>query len=302
MKEAVGYLGLGIMGLPMVRNLLRAGYPVVVYNRTPEKARRVAAEGAHAAATPAEVARRAKVVLACLYDAAAVEAVVEGPGGLLEGVGPGHVLVDMTTNSPPVSQRLAARLAEKGAAMLDAPVSGGDLGAREASLSIMVGGDPEVFQRCLPLLQALGQRITLMGPRVGAGGYAKLANQILVAIHLTALGEALVFGAKAGLDLEKLGSALGGGFANSQVLQIKLPRILRGDFTPGARAAVQLKDLDYIAQSQEKLGLSLPLTQRVHGLYRQLVESGLGDLDHSGIIRLLEREAGIEARAKTAPA
>jgi 2-hydroxy-3-oxopropionate reductase len=298
MAEAVGYLGLGLMGTPMTRNLLKAGYPVVVWNRTRARAEALAREGAQVADSPAEVAHRARIVLACLADARAVEQVVTGPRGLLEAVGPGHVFVDMTTNSPPVSMRLAARLAELGAEMLDAPVSGADVGAIQGTLSIMVGGKPGVFQRVLPVFQVLGKRIVLMGERVGAGGYAKLANQIMVGIQLASMGEALVFGAKAGLDLNRLVEALSGGAANSEVLRIKSPKVLSGELTPGARATVQLKDLTYITESMASLGFSLPVTQLVRTLYQQLVEMGHGDEDHSAIVRVFEKLAGVEARAR----
>ncbi|MCH8884890.1 MAG: NAD-binding protein [SAR324 cluster bacterium] len=297
MTEAVGYLGLGLMGTPMTRNLLAAGYPVVVYNRTRAKAEALAAEGAQVADSPAEVARRAPVILACLADAAAVEAVVSGPGGLLETVGAGQVFVDMTTSSPPVSIRLARALAEKGAEMLDAPVSGADVGAIEGTLSIMVGGKRPVFERVLPIFRVLGRRITLMGDRVGAGGYAKLANQIMVATHLASMGEALVFGAKAGLDLTQLEEALSGGAANSEILRLKASKVLSGEFTPGARSTVQVKDLDYIADSMAALGFSLPVVQLVGTLYRELIDMGHGDEDHSAIVRVFEKLAGVEARA-----
>jgi 2-hydroxy-3-oxopropionate reductase len=296
MKEKLGYLGLGVMGTPMARNLLRAGYPVVAYNRSRAKAAALAREGAQVAETPAEAARRATILIACLADAQAVEEVVTGADGVLEAVGEGQVLIDMTTNSPPVSARLAKLLEAKGADMLDAPVSGGDVGAVEGTLSIMLGGKPEVFRRCLPILKVLGRRITLMGEEVGAGGYAKLANQIMVPIHLAAMGEALVFGAKAGLDLNKLAGALSGGMANSAAFELKLPKVLAGDFSPGARATVQLKDLNYIKEAMEKLGIKLPVTELVRKLYADLVKQGHGEEDHSGIIRLFEKTARVAAR------
>ena len=296
MKETVAYLGMGLMGAPMARNLLKAGYSVVVYNRTREKAQSLVAEGARVAENPAEAARMAQVVIACLADAEVVETCVTGPAGLLEAVGPGHVFIDMTTNNPPVSMRLAQALAAKGADMLDAPVSGGDVGAIAGTLSIMAGGKPEVFRRCLPILEVLGGRITLMGEAVGAGGYAKLANQIMVPIHLAAMSEALVFGAKAGLDLNKLGHALSGGMAASAICDFKLPKVLARDFQPGGRAAVALKDLNYIGQATDALGISLPVTALVRSLYQQLVDEGQGEEDLSAIVRIFERAAAVEAR------
>ncbi|HKI99103.1 MAG TPA: NAD(P)-binding domain-containing protein [bacterium] len=294
MGERLAFLGMGAMGAPMARNLLKAGHRVTVYNRTRAKAEALRADGAQVAGTPAAAAREADVILACLFDAPAVEQVVAGPQGLLEAIGPGQVFIDHTTNSPPVSERLAALLAEKGAAMLDAPVSGGDVGAQEGTLSIMCGGPPEVFQRCLPILEVMGHTITLMGPRVGAGGYAKLANQIMVAAHLASMGEALVFGAKAGLDLPKLVAALRGGMANSAVLEMKADKLLARDFQPGAEANVHLKDLTYIHQAMDALGISLPMAELLRGLFQQAVEAGLGKEDHSALVRLFERAAGVE--------
>lgn len=296
MKETVGYLGMGLMGAPMARNLLKAGYPVVVYNRTRAKADALAADGAQVAATPAEVAGRAEVIFACLGDAQAVEQVVEDPDGILSAARAGQVFIDMTTNSPPVSIRLAALLAKKGVEMLDAPVSGGDVGAVAGTLSIMAGGRPEVFERVLPLLEVLGGRITLMGDEVGAGGYAKLANQIMVPIHLAAMGEALVFGAKAGLELPKLAEALGAGMANSAAFALKAPKVFAGDFAPGGTARVQLKDLNYIRDAMDAMGIDLPVTALVRSLYQQLVDRGHGAEDHSAIVRLFEQSAGVEAR------
>lgn len=297
MKETVGYFGMGTMGMPMTRNLLKAGYKVVVWNRTREKAEAMAGHGAEPAATPAEVGERAQVVLACLADGAAVEATVTGPDGLLQAAGPGHVFIDMTTNSPPASARLAEALAAKGAQMLDAPVSGGDVGAVKGSLSIMVGGPPEVFQRCLPILEVLGARITLMGEQVGAGSYAKLANQIMVGTHLAAMGEALVFGAKAGLDLNKLTAALSAGMAASAVFELMAPKVLSGKFERGATADVLLKDLIYIGEAAGEMDISLPVTELVRSLFRQLVEQGHGSEDPSAIARIFEKSAGVEARA-----
>ena len=306
MGERLAFLGIGVMGAPMTRNLLKAGYPVTVWNRTREKGEALRAEMAGESApvtvadTPAEAARAADVVLACLFDAEAVEAVVTGPDGIAGdtggGIAAGGVFIDLTTNSPPVSRRLAERLAQRGAAMLDAPVSGGDVGAIQGTLSIMAGGDPEVFRRCRPILETLGRRVTLMGHTVGAGGYAKLANQIMVAIHLAAMGEALAFGAKAGLELDSLVRALGGGLAASAVLELKAEKVLSGDFTPGGEARLHLKDLTYVHQAMEALGISLPLAETLRAMFADLVNSGHGHEDHSAIVRLAERAAGVEAR------
>ena len=180
--------------------------------------------------------------------------------------------------------------------MLDAPVSGGDVGAIQGTLSIMAGGKPEVFQRCLPVLEVLGKRITLMGPQVGAGGFAKLANQIMVAVHLASMGEALVFGAKAGLDLDLLVQALSGGMAASSVMEMKAEKVLSGNFTPGGEVRLHLKDLNYIREAMGALGISLPLSELLHSLFSQAVAAGHGREDHSAVVRVMEASAGIEAR------
>jgi 2-hydroxy-3-oxopropionate reductase len=280
----------------MARNLLTAGYPLMVWNRTRAKAEALRADGAQVAGSPAEATRAADVILSCLYDAPSVEQVVAGPGGVLEAIGAGQVFIDHSTNSPPVSQRLAALLEARGAAMLDAPISGGDAGAQAGTLSIMVGGAPAVFERCRPILGAMGSTLTLMGPAVGAGGYAKLANQIMVAVHLVARGEALIFGAKAGLDLPRLVTALRGGMANSVVLERKADNLLRGDFAPGSEANMQLKDLAYIQQAMQALGISLPVANLLRELFQQATDAGLGKLDHSAVVQVLERAAGVQAR------
>jgi len=296
MKERLAFLGLGTMGTPMVRNLLKAGYPVTVYNRTASKAESLRGSGAEVAATPGSAARSADVVLSCLLDAVAVEAVMSGPEGVVEAVRPGQVFIDFTTNSPPYSIRLAETLAARGCAMLDAPVSGGDVGAIEGTLSIMAGGAPEVFERCGPILQALGRRIVLMGEAVGAGGFAKLANQIMVGVHLAVMGEAMVFGAKAGLNLDRLAEALAGGMAQSAAMDLKIEKVLTGRFTPGAEVNVHLKDLTYVGEAMEALGIRLPLSELARDLYRQTVEAGFGAEDHSAVTRVLEKMAGVEAR------
>ena len=310
MTERLAFLGMGIMGAPMARNLLRAGYAVTVWNRTAAKAEALRADDAAeapgaakvtVAASPAEAAREADIVLACLFDAEAVEQVLTGPDGIpedgvLEGIRPGSVFIDHTTNSPPASQRLAGLLAGRGAAMLDAPVSGGDVGAVEGTLSIMVGGETAVFERCRPVLAAMGSRITLMGEAVGAGGHAKLANQIMVAIHLAAMSEALVFGAKAGLNLERLVEALSGGAAASKVMDLWAEKVLEGNFKPGGEARVFLKDLTYAKQAMDALGFSLPLAEALRGMFGELVRLGHGGEDAGAIIRLAERAAGVVAR------
>jgi len=281
------------MGTAMARNLLKAGYEVCVYNRTSAKAEALRSDGAKIGTTPAEVVENSEIILACLLDSKAVEDVVEGKDGILTRVHKGQVFVDMSTSSPESSVRLAKSLRAKGCDMLDAPVSGGEIGAQEGTLSIMVGGDPNVFEHCLPVLSVLGKQVTLVGEAVGYGGYAKLANQIMVAINLVSMSEALVFGARAGLSIQKLATALGGGLANSSVLQVKFDKILSRQFTPGGRVEVHLKDLGYIADSLRDFGIELPVLGLVHELFRELVVDGFGDEDHVAIIRAAEKAAGI---------
>ena len=296
MSERIGFIGLGITGTPMTRNLLKAGLSVVVNDVDAAKVEALLGEGAVGAASPAELARQVDVAITCLPNADVVDAVVFGTGGLAEGCRRGQVLVDMTTNYPPASIALARRLAGLGVDFLDAPVSGGSGGAQAGTLSIMCGGAPAVYERCLPVLEAMGKRITLMGEQVGAGGYAKLANQIFVSIHLAAVAEGLVFAAKAGLDLNKLVPALEAGWANSMVLNVKAPKVLARDFTPVGTVAVQHKDLTYITRSMADLGIALPLCPQIQGLYEQLIAQGKAGMDQMALIELFEAQAGVVAK------
>jgi 2-hydroxy-3-oxopropionate reductase len=232
-----------------------------------------------------------------LPDAPDVELVLLGKRGVLEGAAPGSVVIDMTTNNPDDSARMAARLQEKQVGMLDAPVSGGDVGARNGTLSIMVGGRRETFEACEPILKVLGHKIVHAGPQVGMGGHAKLANQILVAITLAGMGEALVYGAKAGIDPALLVEAMSAGLARCGALDIKAPKVLAGDFKPGGKVESQVKDLRYAMQMARKLKLSLPVTAVVNELFHAVQYAGRGDWDHSAIVTLIEEFAGIKARS-----
>lgn len=296
-KERIGFIGLGIMGNPMCRNILKAGFPLVVNDISTEAMEALGQWGASSAASPAEVARQSDIIITCLPNADIVEHVVGGDNGILAGASGGQVYVDMTTNYPPVSEALAKRLAGDGIDMLDAPVSGGSAGAEAGTLSIMCGGAPGVFDRCRPVFEAMGQRITLMGESVGAGGYAKLTNQIMVSIHFASLAEALVFAAKAGLDMKKLIPALEAGWANSTVLNVKAPRILARDFTPVGTVAVQHKDLTYISRSMEDMGIDLPFCGQIKAMYEQLIDQGKSDIDQMALIHLFEKMAGVEVKA-----
>jgi 2-hydroxy-3-oxopropionate reductase len=286
-------VGLGIMGRPMAHNLLRAGYPLVVQNRSPGPVAELVAAGAEAAGSPAEAAARADVVITMLVNTEVVEQVALGPDGLAEGLRPGATYVDMSSISPLAARRIATRLAEKGVDALDAPVSGGEIGAREATLVIMVGGSAEAFARVQPIFEALGSRVVHVG-EAGAGQVAKACNQLVVGLTIDAVAEALLLASAAGVDPAKVREALLGGFANSRVLDLHGQRMLEHRFAPGARASMQLKDLNIIAEMAEAYGVLLPGARTARQLYQELVESGGADLDHSGLLTLLERQAGRE--------
>lgn len=293
MAQWIGFIGLGIMGRPMAKHLLRAGYPLVVHNRSRPPVAELQGLGARAASSPRQVTEQADLVITMLPNSPDVELVALGAGGIIEAAAPGKLLVDMSTISPLVSQRVAAELKKQGMEMLDAPVSGGEKGAIEATLSIMVGGDRAAFDRTLPILQAMGKTVTHLGP-IGSGGFVKLANQIIVAINLTAIAEGLVLAAKAGLDLELAIKALAGGLAGSRCLEQKTPNYLTHSFQPGFKVDLHYKDLGLIMEAARGLGVPLPVTAVVQELFSALRARGRGGLDHSGIITLLEDLAGVQ--------
>jgi len=293
MKENIGFVGTGIMGKPMVKNLLKAGYPVLCYDIVPEPLKELAAAGAALAASNKEVAEKSEVVVTMLPNSPHVEQAVLGPKGILEGARSGLLLLDMSTISPIVSQKVAAEAAKKDVKMLDAPVSGGEKGAIEGTLSIMVGGERAVFDKVLPIFQAMGKTITYIGP-IGSGGFVKLANQIIVAINLTAIAEALVLGTKAGIDLELMINALSGGLAGSKCLDQKRNNYLQHAFQPGFKIDLHSKDLNLIMESAEKLGVPLPTTALVRELFSALRVKGRGQMDHSSVITLLEELANVK--------
>jgi 2-hydroxy-3-oxopropionate reductase len=292
MAQVIGFIGLGIMGRPMARNLLKAGYPLVVHSRSRGPVDEIAKAGAKVGTSPRDVASQSDVVITMLPNSPDVEQVVLGRDGVIEGARPGKVLLDMSTISPLVSQKIGAALAEKSVNMLDAPVSGGEKGAIDGVLSIMVGGDKAVFEKVLPILQAMGKTITHLGP-LGAGGFTKLANQIIVAVNLTALGEALTLAKKAGLDRELTLTALAGGLAGSKCLDQKKPNYLADTYNPGFKIDLHYKDLGLIMESARALGVPLPATAVVQELFSALRVKGRGGLDHSAVITLLEDLAGL---------
>jgi 2-hydroxy-3-oxopropionate reductase len=294
-QPKIGFIGLGIMGKPMAKNLIKAGYSLVVHNRSRAKVDELVREGASAATSPKEVAAGVDVIITMLPNSPDVELVALGPNGIKEGAKRGQLFIDMSTINPIVSQKIAADLAGVGVAMVDAPVSGGEKGAIDAALSIMAGGEPRAFEQALPIFNALGKTITHMGS-LGSGGFTKLANQIIVAINLTAMGEALVFGTKAGVDPEKMIRALAGGLAGSKCLDQKSEKILSGDFAPGFKIDLHSKDLNLIADAARSVGAPIPIAALVEQLFAALRVRGRGGLDHSGVITLFEDLAAVQVR------
>jgi 2-hydroxy-3-oxopropionate reductase len=293
----LGFIGLGLMGAPMARNLMRAGYALTVHNRSRAIVEELVAAGAAPATSPRQVARASEVVITCLPDSPDVEQVALGPEGIIEGAQPGLIYVDVSTISPPVTRRVAARLAEAGVAMLDAPVSGGDIGAQQGTLSIMVGGPQDVFDACLPIFQAMGKQITYVGES-GAGQTAKACNQIVVAATMAAMGEALVLAAKSGVDPARVVEAIRGGAARCWALEVRAPQILRRDLRAGFKAYMQYKDLNIILDAGRAERVALPVTAAVRELYTAMMAAGRGELDNSAIVTVLEDLAGVEVRAK----
>jgi 2-hydroxy-3-oxopropionate reductase len=294
MPQTIGFIGLGIMGRPMAKNLLKAGFPLIVHSRSRGPVDELVEAGAKAAQAPREVAGQCDVLITMLPNSPDVELVALGKDGIIEGPRSGLIFIDMSTISPIVSQKVGAALGAKGVRMLDAPVSGGEKGAIEGALSIMVGGDQAVFDAVLPILKAMGKTITLLGP-LGFGGFTKLANQIIVAMNLTALGEALTLARKAGLDRELTLKALAGGLAGSRCLDQKAANYIAGTYNPGFKIDLHFKDLGLIMESARALGVPLPATAVVQELFNALRVKGRGGLDHSGVITLLEDLAGLSA-------
>jgi 2-hydroxy-3-oxopropionate reductase len=293
MADTVGFIGLGIMGKPMAKNLIEAGHELVVYNRTQEKAEELAGDGATVAGNPREVAEQSDVIITMLPDSPQVEEALVGGDGILEGIKEGALVVDMSTISPVVTEELAAKAAEKGASMLDAPVSGGDVGAIEGTLSIMVGGSEEDFERARPLFEAMGKTVTHVGES-GAGQVVKAANQIVVALTIEAVSEALVLGSKGGVAPEKILDVLGGGLAGNKVMEVKREKMLTHSFDPGFRIELHHKDLGIALAAGREYGVTLPVTAIVDQMLQDLRMRGRGDRDHSALLTLIEDSSGHE--------
>ena len=290
MAERIGFIGLGIMGKPMARNLLRAGYALVVYNRSSAPARELAAEGAEAVDSPRSVAERSDVIITMLPDSPQVQDVVAGPGGVLDGASEGALLIDMSTISPVVTQELARAAHERGVAMLDAPVSGGDVGAQQGTLSIMVGGREEDFRRAEPIFHALGKTVVHAGSH-GAGQVVKACNQIVVALTIEAVSEALVLGSKAGVDPAVILSVLSGGLAGNRVMEVRRSNFLEHNFAPGFKVDLHHKDLGIALATGRTYGVPLPVTALVDQMLLGLKVKGQGALDHTALLTVIEEGA-----------
>ncbi len=287
----VGYIGLGLMGKPMARNILKAGFPLVVHNRSRAAVDELVAEGATAAWTPAEVARQVDVVITNLPDSPDVEMVALGKDGILEGAHEGLIFIDNSTIKPATARKIAIALAEKGVSALDAPVSGGDIGAINGTLTIMLGGEEAALNKAMPVLEAMGKSITLVGD-AGAGQIAKVCNQIMVAAQMVGMAELLIVAQKAGADPQKVVQAIKGGAAQCWALDIKPPRLFDGNRQPGFKAYMQAKDLNIVLDTAREYGVPVPGTAANTQLFSAMLEMGMGDLDNSAVIGVIEALAG----------
>jgi 3-hydroxyisobutyrate dehydrogenase len=293
MSERVGFVGLGIMGQGMANNLLKAGFPLTVWNRTASRMETLVQAGAKAGKNPADVAAQSDIVVTCVSDTPDVEAVLLGPGGIIEGVKAGSLVIDCSTISPKATVAMAEKLAEKSVAMLDAPVSGGSEGAAKGTLSIMVGGETKDFERAMPVFEAMGKKITQVGGH-GAGQTVKLVNQILVVGNALAMCEALLFAQAGGVDLKKTLEAVSAGAAGSWMLSNRGPQIIERDWRPGFTIDLQQKDVRLVLGAADAMGIPLPGTALIFQLYRTLQSRELGGEGNHALIKALENLAGLE--------
>ncbi len=294
--KVIGFIGLGIMGKPMSKNLLKAGYALVVHDLSRAAVDELVAAGARSATNAREVAAQCDVLITMVPDSPDVEAVAYGPDGALAGLRPGTIWADMSTISPVTSRKVAADAAKKGVQMLDAPVSGGEKGAIAGTLSIMVGGPKEAFEAMLPIFQVLGKTIVHMGDS-GAGQVTKAANQIVVALTIEAISEALVLASKAGVDPAKVRQVLLGGFCQSRILELHGERMIKREFAPGFKIRLHRKDLAIALNAGKEFGVPLPVTAQVHEMLNALMVAGKGELDHAAIVNYIEALAATEVRS-----
>ena len=291
----LGFIGLGIMGKPMVKNLLKAGYEVVVYDIIKENVDLMVEAGAAAAGSAKEVAKDCKTIITMLPNSPHVKAVVMGENGVLEGAQEGSVLIDMSSIAPLASKEISEACAKKGVKMIDAPVSGGEPKAIDATLSFMCGGEQEVFDQVKPILEKMGASVVLVGP-VGSGNMTKLANQIIVAVNIAALSEALVLAAKSGVNPENVYKAIRGGLAGSTVMDAKAPMMLDRNFNPGFRIELHIKDLTNAMNASQAVDMELPMTEKVLEMMKILAEEGMGKCDHSAVLRYYEEQESVEVK------
>ncbi len=292
-REKIGFIGLGIMGKPMARNLMKAGYKLVVHNRGRQPVEELAREGATPASSPREVAGQASLIITMLPNSPQVREVLLGPNGVIEGAKPGTTVIDMSSIAPLAAREIEAALRAKGIGMLDAPVSGGEPGAITGTLSIMVGGDAELLQRYREVLGCMGKSVVHVGP-IGSGNVAKLANQIIAALNIAAVSEALLLARKAGVPPQVVYEAIRGGLAGSAILDAKAPMMIERRFTPGFKIDLHAKDLGNVLETSRQLHVPLPLTAAAMEILQSLQASGLGAEDHSAIVKFYEKLAGIQ--------
>ncbi|NLJ26259.1 MAG: 2-hydroxy-3-oxopropionate reductase [Firmicutes bacterium] len=293
--ERLGFIGLGLMGEPMAKNLITAGYEVTVHDIKPEPVERLVKLGANEGLSPKEVAASCDIILTMLPNGPEVREVVLGESGVIEGVREGQILVDMSSISPLVSQEIADSLAAKGVSTLDAPVSGGIEKAQSGTLAFMVGGEESTFEQCRAILEVMGGSVTLVGG-IGAGQTTKLVNQMIVAVNIAIVAEALTFGKKAGVDPEKIFHAIRSGLAGSQCLEDKAPRMLSGNFEPGFRMNLHVKDLANVFETSRNLHTAVPLTAQVMEMMQALVADGRESVDHGGLALFYEKLNGISLK------
>jgi len=293
--KKIGFIGLGIMGKPMAQNLLKAGYELTVYDIVPERMEELVKAGARRGSSGQDVAAKSEVVITMLPNSPHVRAAVLGPNGVLEGARPGTILVDMSSIAPLASQEIAARARAKGVAMLDAPVSGGEPKAVAGTLAIMVGGPEETFEQVKDILARMGASVTRVGD-IGSGNITKLANQIIVALNIAAMSEAMVLATKAGVDPEKVFQAIRGGLAGSAVLDAKMPLALQGNFKPGFRIELHIKDMANALDTAHELGVPVPLSSVVMEIMQALKADGKAGNDHGGLIQFYEQLAIVQVR------
>jgi len=294
-KPTIAFIGLGIMGKPMAKNLLKAGYPLLVHNRSKSPADELVKAGAQKTDSPKQAAQKSDIIITMLPNSPDVELVITGENGILEGAKSGQIIIDMSSIEPLVSQKIAADVAKKGIEMLDAPVSGGEPGAIKGELAIMVGGKEKIFQKCLPIFNVLGKSAVRVGD-IGAGGFAKLANQIIVAMNIAAVSEAFVLGQKAGLEPKKLYEAIRGGLAGSRVMDAKIPLISERNFKPGFKIKLHDKDIKNTLKTSADLQVPLPFTGLVEQILTALIVDGKGELDHGGIVQFFEKLAKVDIK------